>query len=186
MTSLIRNTFVLKEHLFAAQQGVNMITEYFIKNQKLLNNYARRLCSFNKETAEDLTQELYYNLIKYKYEPKSNREFLNLAYKIIRGSSCERRINLTIDGKEIKDDFSIEAAVNHETPESLYSQLEDSLVISNKLDKALKLLNDQEKTLVNTFANDTPLTSLDISSYGMLKINRNKAMTKLRKLMRNT
>lgn len=152
--------------------NINQITEYY----NIILEHVRVLGGYNKEDAEDLTQELFINLINYlnKYPDK-----------IINGGFISVTARNMIRNKGNKDKQMVYVDIDYEDKvDNVDTIIEDKL----KLEELYTIYEDRVKNLhwyeqeVLKFMLIMPLTTLSKKSgisYQSLRTTKNKIMEKL-------
>ena len=154
-----------------AEGDLDMLKTLFERHHVHVFNFLYKMCG-NKVLSEDLTQEVFYKLMKYRTS-YNNGNFLSWLFTIARNSlKTHFRRN-----KEILEDLSTVAfklSVEEENSEEDYSQLQVAMAKLNTSDRELILLNRFQEIKYNEIA------EIIGSTPGAVKTKVSRAIQKLK------
>lgn len=123
--------------------NLDELSELFERYHVKLYNFFLKL-TFDRDASQDLTQNLFYRVIKYRQSYKENYSFKSWIYQLARN----QHIDYFHKNKKYSDRVALVEQYNDQTPEynSIYNEEDYS-----RLDKALmKLAPEQLEILVLT------------------------------------
>jgi RNA polymerase sigma factor (sigma-70 family) len=160
---------------------ISELTELFERYHVKLYNYFLKL-SFDKTASEDLTQNLFYRVIRYRhsFDPK-NGSFKSWLYQIARNIHADHYE----DQQKRKDRFPYEEGIHENIPgnNSEHRYSEDRI---DRLNLALKELNIEQREIIVLSRYQglkyDEIAKLKDSTVAAVKVQVHRAIKQLKKI----
>ncbi|MFS4466475.1 RNA polymerase sigma factor [Maribacter sp. 2210JD10-5] len=154
-----------------AQGDLDLLKVLFERHHVHVFNFLHKMCG-DKMLSEDLTQEVFYKVMKYRSSYK-NGNFVSWMFTIAR-NSLHTHFRRNKENHDNIDDSSFKLISENEEKEEEYSHLQKALAKLSAADRELLILNRFQEIKYNELA------EIIGSTPGAVKTKVNRALQKLK------